>query len=145
MWSIDEELFTPAVSDGVAYSGSVAGSVTARDALTGDEHWRVQVGGIAYPSAVADGILYVPSDGDMRVYGPDATTGAELSRFDLDGNATDGLAIANGSVYVGTSSGSVYAIGGDAIPTESAGLDASGATAQSPGPSPEPEAVLGDR
>ena len=142
LWSVDELLFSPAVSDGVAYSGSALGAVTARDALTGEELWRVQVGGPTSPPAVADGVVYVAANGDVRIYALDAATGAELSRFDLDGAISDGLAVANGSVYVGTTAGRVYAIDGDGIDTERNGLEASALADTGEDVLPKPVAIL---
>ena len=112
-WEVDEPLFSPAVSAGVAYSGSDSGLVAAHDTTTGSELWRFQVQGTARPLGVAQGVVYVPADGEHRVYALDAASGSELWHFDVDGGNDCCVAVAHGSVFVGTALGGVYAIGGD--------------------------------
>ena len=110
---MDEPLFTPAVENGVGYSGSASGLITAFDTATGTIRWQETVEGTARPLAVADGVVYVPADAERRVYALDAQTGDELWRFELDAGIDCCIAVAHGSVFVGTRAGSVYAIGGD--------------------------------
>jgi outer membrane protein assembly factor BamB len=112
-WQVAKPIFTPAVVDGVAFSGSVALGVSALDASTGDVLWTFPVDGPARPLGVADGVVYVPADQEHRVYALDAATGMELWRFDVDSGIDCCIAIAKGAVYVGTMLGGVYAIGGD--------------------------------
>jgi len=112
LWVRDEQIFSPAVSDGVGYSGSNEGIVYAFDTATGEERWRAQYGGVVRPLAVAGDVVYVPSDGDQTIYALDAGTGAELWSFKLDGGIVQSVAVSNGVMYASTPAGSVYAIGG---------------------------------
>ena len=105
LWRIDEPIFTPAVADGVGYSGSVSGLITAFDTATGAIRWQETVEGTARPLAVADGVVYIPADAEQRVYALDAQTGDELWRFELDAGIDCCIAVAHGSVFVGTRSG----------------------------------------
>jgi outer membrane protein assembly factor BamB len=115
MWRIERPFFTPAVADGVAYSGSAELGVTALDTATGEPIWTFPVRGPARPLGVADGIVYVPADAEHRVYALDAATGAEAWRFDVDSGIDCCIAVGRGAVYVGTWLGSVYAIGGNGL------------------------------
>lgn len=124
LWESADPLFAPAVSDGVAFSGSATGLVAAHDPTTGKELWRFQVKGTARGTGVAQGVVYVPADTEHRIYALDAATGHELWHFDVDGGNDGGIAIAQGSVFVGTSLGGVYDIAGDgstAVPSTSPG------------------------
>ena len=112
LWRVDEAIFSPAVSEGVAYSGSAAGYVSAHDAATGAPLWRFPVKGEANTVSVAAGVVYVPATGEHRVYALDAGNGHELWHFDIDSGMDGTIAVAGGSIYLGTSVGSVYAIGG---------------------------------
>jgi outer membrane protein assembly factor BamB len=138
LWRLDEALYTPAVLDGVAYSASFAGTFAALDPATGEERWRIELGGPLRPPAVANGIVYVPSDGDRAVYALDAATGEQLWRFDVDGAIDGPIAVADGVAYVGTALGGVYAIGGsEAVGTPVA---ASPVVAAPDGATPEAQA-----
>jgi outer membrane protein assembly factor BamB len=117
LWVVDQPFSSPAVSAGIAYSPSSVGLVSAHDATTGKELWRYSIRGTARPLGVAGGVVYVPADDEHRIYALDAKTGAELWHFDLDGGIDGSLAVAGGSVYVGTSLGGVYAIGGNGSST----------------------------
>jgi outer membrane protein assembly factor BamB len=115
-WRIEQPIFTPAVSSGVAYAGSVGLGVTAIDTLTGEPLWTFPTEGPARPLAVADGVVYVPADVERRVYALDAANGTELWRFDVDAQIWCCVAVAKGAVYVGTQLGGVYAIEGRVDP-----------------------------
>jgi outer membrane protein assembly factor BamB len=112
LWQRDEPIFTPAVFDGVGYSGSVAGIVYSFDTATGSERWRVQLGEVVRPLAVVPGIVYAPSDGDHAIYALDAETGRQLWKIELDGGIDGSIAVDGGVAYVTTTAGSIYAIGG---------------------------------
>ena len=120
LWEVDEPLFSPAVSEGTAYSGSESGLVAAHDTATGEELWRFQVQGAARPLAVADGVVYVPADAEHRVYALDTASGSELWHFDVDSGIDCCAAVAHGSVFVGTGLGGVYDIGGGGSATSPA-------------------------
>ena len=101
--------------------------MVALDVSTGHERWTFQVHGTTRAPAVAGGVVFVPAEGERRVYALDAATGGYLWRFDLDSSNQCCIAVARGAVYVATVTGSVYAIGGDGAhlqpgpaPTESA-------------------------
>ena len=112
-WTLDEPLLGPAIVDGVAYATSSAGDVVALDPATGAQRWRVKVNGIVRGVGVAGGIVYAPADGEQRVYALDAATGGELWHFDVDASNQCCIAVARGSVFVGTITGTVYRIVGD--------------------------------
>ena len=50
----DEPLFTPAVLDGVGYSGGVVGTVIAFDTADGTERWQAELGGFVRNVAIAE-------------------------------------------------------------------------------------------
>jgi outer membrane protein assembly factor BamB len=145
-WRVDENIYSPAVANGVDYSGSDTGLVTARDATTGRERWRFQVRGTARPPVVAGDLLLVPADDEHRIYALDAASGTEVWQVDVDGGMPNGFAVTGGVIYVGTTAGSVYAIGGDgastlaAIPSVAPSAAPPAATA-SPAPSGVPADV----
>ena len=56
-------------------------------------------------------MLYFPSN-DRNFYAVDAETGTEIWRFPIDGPTNQGIVVTAGVVYLGTSFGSLFAIGG---------------------------------
>jgi outer membrane protein assembly factor BamB len=141
-WVIDEPLGGPTLDAGVAYSGG-QGVATARDAATGAERWRATFSGYVRGPAVAGGVVFLPADGEQRIYALDAATGGELWRFDLGAGNQCCIAAAGGLVFVGTDQGLVYAIGGDGSALTPAVIPAVTATpvpASSPQPSDVPAA-----
>jgi outer membrane protein assembly factor BamB len=113
LWTSDDPLQSPTVADGTAYAGSTSGLLTALDAVTGAERWRLRLGGPLRAPAVAGDVLYVVADGERRLYAIDRASGGLFWSFDLDGPSECCVAVARGTVWVGTSGGTVYAIGGD--------------------------------
>ena len=113
LWQVDGMHFSPTVAGGVAYTTDTSGTVTARDTANGTERWRFQVQGTARAPAIAAGVVYVSADSERRVYALEASTGRELWHFDVDGGSECCIAVAHGSVFVGTAAGGVYDIGGD--------------------------------
>jgi outer membrane protein assembly factor BamB len=111
LWRRDDPMHTPSISAGAGYSGSADGTVYAFDTATGDERWRIQVGGVARPLAVAGDILYIPSDGDRTVYAVDTATGAELWHVAVDGGINGSISVTDGRVFVATMSGVIQAFG----------------------------------
>jgi outer membrane protein assembly factor BamB len=72
---------SPAVVNGVVYSGSFDGNVYALNATTGAKLWTFTTGSAVLSSpAVANGVVYIGSD-DFNVYALNATTGAKLWSF----------------------------------------------------------------
>ena len=113
LWQTEDSLQSPLVADGVAYSGSTTGLVTARDAATGAERWRVQFDGVVRAPALAGGVLYLTADQEFRIYALDPATGKAFWQFDVDGSNRCCIAAARGAVWLGTDLGTVYSIGGD--------------------------------
>ena len=81
-------------------------------------------------------MIYVAASEEQRIYAFDASTGATLWSFDVDGRIDCCLAVAHGLVFVGTTTGSLYAIGGDGKAVRP--LQSSGATG---GATPLPSAT----
>lgn len=108
--------FAPAVANGIVYGGSEDGHLYAFDATTGAIDWGVHVGYFCYTPSVANGVVYVganPDGGDAGpIYAIDASTGAILWQADVGtrGSAVQGVAIANGVLYFGSSNGNVFAV-----------------------------------
>jgi outer membrane protein assembly factor BamB len=111
LWRRDDPMHSPSVSNGVGYSGSADGTVYAFNTADGTELWRIQVGGVARPLAIAGDILYVPSDGDRAIYAIDAATGDILWNVAVDGGINDQMAVVDGRMYVPTTSGVIQAFG----------------------------------
>jgi outer membrane protein assembly factor BamB len=113
-WMAHEPLLQfPTVANGVAYSSTQNGLVTALDLTTGESRWTIQLEGKVRPMAVAGSILYLGADLMQKVFALDTATGGKLWSFDVDGGNDCCIAVAHGSVFVGTLAGSVYAIAGD--------------------------------
>jgi outer membrane protein assembly factor BamB len=111
-WHVPEGFYVPAVSVGIAYSGSDHGVVAAHDATTGSELWRLTVDGVAKTPAIVGDTLFAPAELEHRLYALDAASGTELWHYDVDGAVSCCVAIARGMAFVATTLGSVYAIGG---------------------------------
>ena len=140
-WMSDVPLLQfPTVANGIAYSATQEGLVAALDLATGAARWSVQLKGKVRPMAVAGSILYLAADHEQKVYALDVATGGKLWSFDVEGANDCCIAVAHGSVFVGTMAGNVYAIAGDgaAITAEPVGTAASSA----PPPSEAPIAAL---
>jgi len=105
-----------AVANDVVYIGALAGKLYAYDVTTGDLRWSYQTGGQIAPSsgcpipAIANGIVYVTvRDGSLVAL--DADTGAVLATFRTDGSRFPSApAIANGTLFVGSSRGKLYGL-----------------------------------
>jgi eukaryotic-like serine/threonine-protein kinase len=119
-----EALFAaaPAVAYGTVYITDL-GTLYAVDAQTGKEKWQLRAGGEFYSDPViADGIIYFGSStadlltvlvgGKPRGYlnAVDAQSGQKLWTFNVEGLASRAPAVSNGTVYIGTDGGSIYAI-----------------------------------
>ena len=113
-WTAQQPLLQfPTVAGDAAYSATQEGLVTSLDLATGSPRWEVQLSGKVRPMAVAGSILYLGADQEQKVYALDTATGGKLWSFDVDGSNDCCIAVAHGSVFVGTLAGSVYAIAGD--------------------------------
>ncbi len=115
LWSFasisGQQVHLGAVGDDLVYAVSEDNSVYALDPATGAVSWSHPTGGrIGSLAAVVDGVLYVSStDGTLRAL--DAATGTYQWSVTVDGEPAM-PAVINGRVFVGTSLGKVYAIGG---------------------------------
>jgi outer membrane protein assembly factor BamB len=115
-WTFDDPLYTPAVRDGVGYSGGPVGIVTAFNTADGTERWHTQLDGAVHNTAIAGNVVYADSDNadetGATIYALDAQTGEQLWGFTVPSWVHSGLAVAGGAVYVGTEFDGVLAIGG---------------------------------
>ena len=114
---------SPAVVDDVVYFGSAGGGFYAVDAASGSETWRFDAeGSIASSPVVAHDAVYF-TDRDGYLYALNAATGQELWRFRVsertftaegwdswDAGTWSSPAVADGTVYTGSSDGHVYAV-----------------------------------
>ena len=115
LWSFaspgDKPAYAPAVGGGRAIVEGEDGSVTALDSATGAVLWQSKAPGLVeVVAAVADGVSYGASNGGF-VFALDAATGAERWRVPIRG-VPYGAVVTSGLVLVGTSMGTLYAIGG---------------------------------
>jgi len=116
LWTTKDPIGSPTIKDGVGYAQApVLAFEVALDLKTGNELWRTKFpgGGTTRAAVIAPGALFVPQDGEHRIYALDPATGLELWHFDLDGGNQCCLAVAKGSIFVGTEYGTVYRIDGD--------------------------------
>jgi outer membrane protein assembly factor BamB len=98
-----------AIVDGM---GRISGWLLALDAVTGDERWRIPIGGAAWSDPVmANGAVYVGTH-DGNVLAVEEASGRERWRVSL-GDPILGVALAGGVVYAVGSGGSVFALGED--------------------------------
>lgn len=112
LWQRHEPISSPAVANGVGYSGTFNGIVHAFDTATGEELWRVDVGDENRSVTIGGDILYVSSDvSDRGVYALDAATGTELWHIEADGGIDSQAAVVDGEIYVTTTFGVVQALG----------------------------------
>jgi eukaryotic-like serine/threonine-protein kinase len=134
LWTLGEGLYSPSVDGSIGYAGGPDGLLAAIDAASGSVRWRTSFNGLIRSPSIASGMVFVAADAEHAVHALDAGTGGELWKFDVDGSMDCCLAVAQGLVVVGTTSGSIYAIGGD-------GAAQSAAPVRTPGPSVAVETV----
>jgi outer membrane protein assembly factor BamB len=99
------------------YIGSLGGSVYALDAATGEARWIVEIGGrVASSPTVAGGVVYVGNNAEDyydggHIYALGAEDGGLRWRFEAgEWVGTSSPAIANGTLYVGTVEGTLFAL-----------------------------------
>lgn len=105
----------PALADGNAFVKCMQGFTYALDAATGVQIWSnhtetADPAQLGAGQQYADGVIYQPDD-TRTILALDAATGAELWRYEVDGFLGE-MAISGGSIFFGTGSGSLYALGG---------------------------------
>ena len=128
---------SPVYGNGVVYVGSNDGRLYAVNASTGAQIWKFQTKGLVNSSpAIANGVVYF-AGGDGSIYAVNASTGAKRWRFKTGGEhrfyapGIHGIvpktemmpdpydmflsspAVANGTVYVGSSDHNVYVLNAD--------------------------------
>ncbi|PZH09155.1 serine/threonine protein kinase [Streptomyces sp. NTH33] len=97
------------VVGGTIYIGGSPG-VYALNAATGTEQWAYTTRDERfYPPVVADGTVYISSDG-LKMYALDAATGAEQWVQSTSSRIESSPVVADGTVYVCSSNGRVYAM-----------------------------------
>lgn len=118
-----------AVRDGLVYIGSNDQSVYAVDAKSGNQKWKLATAGAvrSQPAFSGDAVIFSSDDGSL--YAANAGTGARLWKTDIHNSLkrvplddpnmgstydydfmTSSPVVANGTVYVGSSDGTVYAL-----------------------------------
>lgn len=121
LWSVERDQrgqqisWPPSILDGTVYVGDTR--ISAVEASTGEERWTVPSDGederyFASPLAVTDETIYL---GSHRQYitALSATDGEEYWRHDIGSEIYAGPTVVDDTLYVGTDSGSVYALEDD--------------------------------
>ena len=92
---------SPAVVNGIVYTGSEEGTFYALDAATGASIWDYTTGGSVISSpAVVNGAVYFASY-DNHIYALDAGSGTLLWNYTTGDSVMSSPAVENGTVYVG--------------------------------------------
>lgn len=123
-WRFDHKVSwvntSPAFADGVVYAGSSdAQFVQALDAATGRELWRTRTGVTWSSPAVTDSAVYA-GDGSGRVNALDRRTGKLLWSFRTGSQVYSSPAPAGDEIVIGSTDGSVYALGISSTPVQRA-------------------------
>jgi outer membrane protein assembly factor BamB len=123
------QVFPGALANGFLYGVSDDGSIYALDPASGALRWTVKAaqGQLGTLGSIVGNALYVTT-ADRNVQAFDATTGAHLWSVDVVGVPTE-AAVVDGSLFLGTSLGHVYALRDPA-------LDATPGAVTSNSPSP---------
>ena len=137
-WHDDRFLAAPAIAGDVAYATGPDGLVSAVDRATGAVRWTGSLDGNLRAPAVAGDGVYVSADRLHQVVALDQATGGELWRVDIDGANPCCIGVARGLVFVGTSTGTVYAIGGDGAALTAKAIPSAVAAAPTAAPSANP-------
>jgi len=120
LWKFETDcrVYSPAVSGGTVYIGSLDDYVYALDADTGIEKWKFETSGYIHSSpAVSGGTVYIGSDVSFArsgyVYALDADTGAEKWKFKTGNEVQSSPAVSGGTVYIGSDDKYIYALDAD--------------------------------
>lgn len=101
---------SPAVADGMVYSGTSNPNFYAVDARTGQVKWQAQVGLYVRSSpAVVDGVVYF-GDWLGSLYALDAKTGSTKWTFNTFGPVIPSPTVVDGIIYIGSKFPCLYAI-----------------------------------
>ena len=102
---------SPAISNGIVYTGSEDDKVYALNATTGAWIWDYTTGGdVSSSPAVSNGIVYVGSE-DGKLYALNAATGAWIWDYTTGWGITfSSPVVSNGIVYIGSTDGKLYAL-----------------------------------
>merc|ERR1712195_64526 len=102
---------SPAVSDGIVYTGSWDKFMYALDAKTGALQWKYETGGNVASPTVEDGVVYFGS-WDGNLYAADAKTGAIRWSFAVQKSyrIRAGAVVDKGIVYFGSTDNHLYAV-----------------------------------
>lgn len=103
--------FSPVVSNGMVYFGSLDGYVRCLDALDGSLIWSFSTGyeGDINSPAISDGKAYFGSD-NGQMYCVDALTGGFIWNYSTNGKIMECPTIADGKVYFGSCDWNVYCL-----------------------------------
>lgn len=110
---------TPAFSEGILYVGTFDSEMLALDAQDGSVIWRTPVDGWVWSGPqLVDGMLYF-GDLNGNFYKLDASNGNQVWRInneEMDGPITGSPLVQDGSIYIATESGTLYAYDTEASP-----------------------------
>lgn len=110
---------TPAYSEGILYVGSFNSEMLAIDSQDGSVIWRTPVEGWVWSGPqLVDGMLYF-GDLNGNFYKIDASNGDEVWRItsaEMDGPITGSPLVQDGSIYIPTESGTLFAYDTEATP-----------------------------
>jgi outer membrane protein assembly factor BamB len=117
LWASEECRYSgssyPVVAvNGIVYA-SASGSLIALNAKDGTKLWNYTIGGDVYmPSspAVANGVVYIGSADNHKVYALDAEKGDLFWEYTTGGAVTSSPTVANGIVYIGSDDNKLYAL-----------------------------------
>lgn len=100
---------TPAVVNGVVYTGTDDCHLTALDAVTGTVVWSVKLGStfIISSPAVVNQIVYV-STMDGQFFALDAASGTQLWSATLGSQSAESPTVSDGRVFIGDNRGILY-------------------------------------
>lgn len=100
---------SPAVFDGVVYTGAMDTNVYALNASTGSKIWSFRTNGTASAPAIDNGLVIVSSM-DNSVYALSASSGSLIWKFTANNHFCSSPAIADGVVFAGSHDGNLYAL-----------------------------------
>lgn len=101
---------SPAVANGVVYTGSLDGNVYALKASTGIKLWSHGIGnGVFSSPAVVNGVVYVGSENGI-IYALNTAKGTQVWSYNAGGIIDSSPAVVDSTVYIGSTNGNLYAL-----------------------------------